>query len=200
MVLPEQTTNFIRKGRFINNDKMLSRFVAATDYQGALDYFGFEGTYRPKKGAGADYVKGTDYYGSTDPTTGNIYYGNFAFSSFDNLYSTYVKESYTQKNAINGTVAINEEYANDPNLRNMRYYPEEAKGFKYAFERTGLFYRTKINNFNQANAYWIGSYGEPLMTKWCILFIKFEKWVKKFSIVRSIICEYYEAPSQNKVN
>lgn len=134
--------------------------------------------HRPKKGAGAEGYEGTEYTGSTNPETGEIYYGNLAFDSYDNLYSTYTKESYTQRSVRNGTVAIDADFASDPSTMGLRYYPEEALGFRYAFKRTGLFYNTATNNFQQANTYWHTSYQVNLIQKrwWHFIYKIPRKW------------------------
>lgn len=178
MVFPERTTNLVRGQGFRNNNQVLQRYVDNNQHQKALNYFGFDGTYRPKKGAGAENYEGTTYAGSTNPITGDIYYGDLAFDSYDNLYSTYTKESYTQRSARNGTVAIDADFASDPSTMNLRYYPEEALGFRYAFKRTGLFYNTAIDNFGQANTYWHASYQVDLINKrwWHFVYKIPRKW------------------------
>jgi hypothetical protein len=178
MVLEEHTTNFARGQGFRNNNQVLQRFVANNQHQKALEYFGFDGTYRPKKGAGAEEYEVTDYYGSTNPETGNISYGDLAFDSYDILYNIYVKELYTQRSARNGTVAIDADFASDPNTMNLRYYPEEALGFRYAFKRNGLFYKSPLNNFKQANSYWIRVYGTDLINKrwWHFIYTIPRRW------------------------
>ncbi|OQA63339.1 MAG: hypothetical protein BWY38_03187 [Ignavibacteria bacterium ADurb.Bin266] len=178
MVFPERTTNFARGQGFRNNNQVLQRFVANNQHQKALEYFGFDGTYRPKKGAGAEEYEVTDYYGSTNPETGNISYGDLAFDSYDILYNIYVKELYTQRSARNGTVAIDADFASDPNTMNLRYYPEEALGFRYAFKRNGLFYKSPLNNFKQANSYWIRVYGTDLINKrwWHFIYTIPRRW------------------------
>ncbi|MFZ6038043.1 MAG: hypothetical protein ACOYU1_07420 [Bacteroidota bacterium] len=178
MIFPEHTTNLIRGQGFRNNNQVLQRFVANNQHQKALEYFGFDGTYRPKKDAGAEEYEVTDYYGSTNPETGNISYGDLAFDSYDILYSIYVKELYSQRSARNGTVAIDADFASDPNTMNLRYYPEEALGFRYAFKRNGLFYKSPLNNFKQANSYWIRVYGTDLINKrwWHFIYTIPRRW------------------------
>lgn len=142
MVLPEQTTNFIRKGRFINNDKMLSRFVAATDYQGALDYFGFEGTYDPIN-------KKTSDPAETDTHTGNILYNENAFNSnYDNLHFLADHEFRHQHNVRSGKydgVQITQKM-NDA---------EEYPTYIYNYKRQGLY----LNIDKESLGWRINGYG-----------------------------------------
>jgi hypothetical protein len=162
MVFPEQTTNLIRGQGFRNNDAVLSRFVEADNHQGALDYFGFEGKYLPNKKPGAEYVEGNDYYGSTNPTSGNISYGKLAFSSYDNLFGTYHKELYTSLKVRQGKAV---ETFTLSGLEHMKYFPEEAKGFFHAFKRFGLYSNSSIDFFGQANSYWSQVHCVPLIEK-----------------------------------
>ncbi|MCE5331807.1 MAG: hypothetical protein LLF95_06675 [Bacteroidales bacterium] len=67
-----------------------------------MDYFGFEGKYDPNVKT-PNYVEQDDiwgknnsgkYWGKTD-ASGSITYGDYAFSSYDNLKATYIgKESF----------------------------------------------------------------------------------------------------------
>ncbi len=159
MVYPEHTTNLVRGQGFRSNDAVLRRFVAANDHQGALDYFGFEGTYRANKGVGGEYVEGEDYFGSTHPTTGEISYGNLAFDSYDNLRGTYEKESFHRNRVLNG---IDLETFELEGIENLKYYPEEAKGFLHAGYNNGLYNKINTDYFGQANAYWFQVYGTVL--------------------------------------
>jgi hypothetical protein len=124
MIFPEQTTNFIRRGKFASNDKMLSNFVSAGDYQGALDYFGFDGTYDPINKITADPAE-------TDITTGRILYNEKAFSgNYDNLYSIADHELRHQRNIgkYKGVKLTAEMRAN-----------EEYSTYVYNYKRQGLY-------------------------------------------------------------
>lgn len=156
MVFPEQTTNLFRGQGFRSNNKVLQRFVANNQYQQALDYFGFEGEYRPNKAKGAEYVEGEDYFGSTHPTTGDISFGNLAFDSYDILRGTYEKEKFTRTRVLNGTPL------ETTDLENIKYFPEEALGFRHAFYYNGLYPYTSIDCLGQANAYWMSVYGSEI--------------------------------------
>jgi hypothetical protein len=157
MLYPEHTTNFFRGQGFRSNDAVLNRFVNAGNQQGALDYFGFEGTYDPTKPSGGDYIMSEDYYGATDPVTGSISYGNAAFSSYDNLYSTAMKEQFHNQRIQNGVKP------KTLDIQKMKYYPKEALGFKHAFRNSGLYSNSSINNYGMANSYWFQSYGVSLI-------------------------------------
>jgi RHS repeat-associated protein len=156
MVFPEHTTNLFRGQGFRSNNKVLQRFVANNQYQQALDYFGFEGEYRPNKAKGAEYVEGEDYFGSTHPTTGDISFGNLAFDSYDILRGTYEKEKFTRTRVLNGTPL------ETTDLENIKYFPEEALGFRHAFYYNGLYPYTSIDCLGQANAYWMSVYGSEI--------------------------------------
>lgn len=92
------------------------------------------------------------------------FYGDFAFTSFDNLYGTYNKESYTSKQVKSGKGFETCSTC----LKEQNLYPEEAKGFRYAARNRGLYPDSKVDQFNQANSYWVQAYGELLITnKWC---------------------------------
>jgi hypothetical protein len=49
-------------------------------------------------------------------------------------------------------------------LPGMKYFPEEALGFKYAYKNSGLYLKSSINNLNQANSYWSQVFGEKLIS------------------------------------
>ncbi len=85
-IFPERSTNFVRGKGFRTNDAVLSRFVGAGNYQGAIDYFGFEGTF-----------DGTATKTGGDPAActmkGEIFYSKTAFDSYDGLYARYDHET-----------------------------------------------------------------------------------------------------------
>lgn len=92
MLFPEQTTNLARGKGFRSNDAVLSRFVASGDQQGALNYFGFQGTYDPTK----------KNPGETDVTTGAISYSAAAFTSYDRLFAVADHEAYHRRSVMSG--------------------------------------------------------------------------------------------------
>ncbi|MGI6322907.1 MAG: hypothetical protein ACOXZO_06275 [Bacteroidales bacterium] len=153
MIFPEQTTNFIRKGKFISNDKMLSNFVSAGDYQGALDYFGFEGTYDSQSKQLA-YIEGEgSYYGRTTES-GKIFYGDYAFGSYSDLSATYMKESYHRNKILGGNSFETQETPKGAEY--LSIYPEERLGFIHAYKYQGLYSGSRINFLSQISFYQLG--------------------------------------------
>lgn len=63
-----QLRNYFNGKGFRNNSRVLADFVAAGNHQGALDYFGFEGTYRPN--VKSKNYESDSYWGATNPKTG----------------------------------------------------------------------------------------------------------------------------------
>jgi hypothetical protein len=135
MIYPEQFTNFVRKGRFIDNNVMLKTFTNASDYQGALEYFGFEGKYNPD--IKSKRYQSEDYWGATNSKTGEISYGNLAFEDYSTLYGIYIKESYSARKIQSG-LSI-EKLPNDLQGLGMDTYLEEIHGYVHAYKRQGLF-------------------------------------------------------------
>jgi RHS repeat-associated protein len=86
MVAPEQTTNFVRGQGFRSNNKVLANFVAAGNHQGALDYFGFEGTY------GGEGMSSTFRNRKTGES--GVIYRDDAFNSYGDMIAVYKKESF----------------------------------------------------------------------------------------------------------
>lgn len=60
----------------------------------------------------------------------------------------------------------------------MRYFPEEAKGFRHAFQNSALFPKSATNYFQQANTYWYSAYGTNLINKkwWHSIYKTPRKW------------------------
>ena len=135
MVYPEHTTNLVRGQGFRSNDAVLKRFVAANNHQGALDYFGFEGKYIPKKESKTS--PGSDYWGATNRETGDISFGNLAFEDYATLYGTYIKESWSSQRIKSGLPIheVPEELKGLP----CETYLEEIDGYIYAYKNQGLF-------------------------------------------------------------
>ena len=152
----ENLWNAFKGKGFKTNAKVFEDFKAGLYTEGggcwqqdALDYFGFEGTYKSIKGNGGDYIETNLYGGSTNPTTGKISFGDMAFDSYDNLRAVYEKELFTSNRAHKGLVETFGE------LGEQYYvYPEEALGFQHAYFNLGLYPHTNIDLFNQANSYW----------------------------------------------
>jgi len=135
MVFPEETTNFLRSGKFYDNDQMLKYYTRDGKYQQALDYFGFEGTYNPD--LKSKKYQSENYWGATDKTTGEISYGNLAFEDYSTLYGTYIKESYSAHKIQSG-LSI-KKLPSDLQGLGMDTYLEEIYGYVYAYKRQGLF-------------------------------------------------------------
>lgn len=128
MIFPEKTTNFFRGKGFNNNDQVLSQFVDAGDYQEALDYFGFEGTFDPdneifKRGNGQAAAA------AVDSRTGEIFYNEGSYYSYAELAFTARHEQIHSQNVRSGKyegveidymVAGNEEWSTY--LQNYKEY------------------------------------------------------------------------------
>jgi hypothetical protein len=92
MFLEEQSTNLVRGQGFRSNDKVLSRFVANENYQGALDYFGFEGTYDPNNSLFQLEGAGDAIF---HPASNKIYYNKNVFQhDYNYLYAAYREEKF----------------------------------------------------------------------------------------------------------
>jgi RHS repeat-associated protein len=99
-----QLRNAFRGQRFRSNTRVLADFVAAGNHQGALDYFGFKGTYDPSKTGGNP--------GATNTKTGAISYSDNAFGIYDDqgnftasyhrLASVVDHEYFHQANVLSG--------------------------------------------------------------------------------------------------
>jgi len=141
MIFPEQTTNLIRGGRFLNNEKMFRYQMSKTDMtcQDIIDYYGFEGTYDPT--LTSKNYQAPDYWGATNIQTGQITYGNLAFDNYATLKGVYTKESFTSRNVLNGK--IHELPSNMKGL-GMDTYLEEADGYIHAYENQGLYLGNKL--------------------------------------------------------
>ncbi|PWJ49249.1 hypothetical protein CLV98_1483 [Dyadobacter jejuensis] len=170
-VFSDRTTNLVRGQGFKSNDQVLAKFVQQGNYQGALDYFGFEGTYDPNKPKGAEYAEGRKYYAAADPITGAIQYGYDSFSSYANLKAMWIKESFISRRAIAGKIESQE-----PIGTFKKYFPEERASFTYAYKNGGRFLSSSLGKYflNQAQAYEAQSYN--ILPKNRVSF----NWVQKF--------------------
>jgi len=162
----ENLLNAIKGKGFKTNSNVFEDFEAGLYssedgcwQQDALDYFGFEGTYKSPKGKGGDYVESIIYYGSTNPKNGDISFGDLAFDSYDNLRATYEKELFHRNRILKGEKLETFELEG---LEILKYYPEEAKGFLHAGNNNGLYPNSTTNYFNQANFYWNNVYGTTI--------------------------------------
>lgn len=126
----------------------------------ALDYFGFEGKYDPniktpdyieQNGTWGDSNSG-QYWGATDKN-GNISYGDFAFSSYDNLKATYIGKENFHAFRRNNSIPIETQ-----DVPGKRVYPEERLGFINQYKNRGLYPKTTIDSLSQISFYQNGCY------------------------------------------
>lgn len=88
------------------------------------------------------------------------------FKNFDRLKGTYGKELYTQNKILTGKgPATWNEHGNIPELKRLKYFPEEGLSFRHAYRNQGLYLNSGINWLNQANTYWDSVYAERLINK-----------------------------------
>lgn len=129
MVAPEETTNLIRGQGFRNNNQVLSRFVKAKDYNGALEYFGFEGVFD------AD----ANNPGNTD-LQGNITYNSIAFSKgYDYFHYVASEEMFHQRDILAGN--YNNVDWDDKLQKNDALAEGEYKANMYQYRNQGPFPR-----------------------------------------------------------
>jgi hypothetical protein len=135
MFLEEQATNLVRGQGFRSNDQVLSRFVANENYQGALDYFGFEGIYDPEAG--------NSHF---DPNDGTIHINNNAFSkNFDYLHGIYSEELFHSKDY---------QYALSHTPKDvLPHQYEEWRAQNHLYKNQGLYFNSGIDWVQRIN-YW----------------------------------------------
>lgn len=150
MVFPEQTTNFVRGQGFNNNNTVLNNFVEAGNHQGALEYFGFKGSYVAEDGVSSF------WFDKNDPSKYGIRYRNGSFESYETLYSSYIKESFHMRRYEHGGFETGNfgEFSVDR-------WPEERQGAIKQYKNRGLHgdnadYFKIIKNTEG----WINSYNE----------------------------------------
>lgn len=136
----ENFRNWTKGEKFLTNENVFNNMIErGMDKQALLDYFGFEGTYTGVT-KGPSYVdgggEGSSFFGSINPQTGNIIYGNLAFDSYDKLKMTYIKEMYHSLRVKNG---IPLETQGTEFGKHLKYYPEERLGFIHAYKNQGLY-------------------------------------------------------------
>ena len=146
----EHFQNFSNRKGFLTNDQVLENFKTglydipegSTWQQEVLNYFGMDAKYLARKPKGGEYVKSEGFYGSTNPETGQISIGNYAFESYDQLNFTYNKELYHSLKIKNGIpfakqnvdlVGISE-FVRDE----LIYAPEDRLGFLHMYKNQGL--------------------------------------------------------------
>jgi len=91
-------------------------------------------------------VEGSDFYGSTNPQTGAISYGNAAFDSYKKLLCTYIKERYHSQKIMNGYTFESQDFG-------MKYAPEERLGAIYAYKKSGLYLGNGMDILSQIYFY-----------------------------------------------
>ena len=139
--LTSQNLKNLTKGEgFYTNENVFNNMIErGMDKQAMLDYFGFEGTYIGTT-KGPSYVdgggEGASFYGSTNPKTGSIKYGDLAFDSYDIFNMTYNKEIYHSLRVKNG---IPLETQGTELGKHLKYFPEERLGFIHAYKNQGLY-------------------------------------------------------------
>jgi hypothetical protein len=130
MVYPEHTTNLFRGQGFRSNNQVLSNFVDANNYQGALNYWGFKGTFDPNN----ELFNGGNDPGVTHPVTGEIFYNETAFTlGFDKLHFIADHEYWHHRRVVSGKYSksgnsmVKEEYLNwTRNYRNQGLYRDHG--------------------------------------------------------------------------
>ena len=130
-----QLSNAVRGQKFRSNSKVLAGFVGRGDHQGALNYFGFEGTYRSK--VNSKHYQASKYWGSTDSKTGKVYYGDLAFENYPTLKGISFKEGYHAANILSGKgiAKIPSEFQGF----GFDNFLEEVHGYVHAFKNQGFF-------------------------------------------------------------
>ena len=145
-----QMRNAVHGHGFKSNDKVLADFVSKGQQQGALEYFGFDGTY-DTGGLDIKYSSAKTYFGRADPD-GTINYGDEAFRSYDNLNMTYTKEHFHQMRLLNG--GWETQTLLEPGFSpDLRIYPEERLGFIHLYKNQGLFPTASQNIWGQLDYY-----------------------------------------------
>jgi len=163
----ENMKNLFKGEGFYTNENVFNNMMErGMGKQEILNYFGFKADYVAERTVdGLGTVGGKAYYGSTNPVTGNIKIGDLAFSSYDNLKGTYTKELFTHFRVTSGKeLALYPDWQSLGDFgKNIKYFPEEALGFRNAFYNMGLYPGSSINYLSLANSYWFQSYYSSLM-------------------------------------
>jgi len=129
-----QLRNAFKGQKFRSNSKVLADFVKAGDYQGALKYFRFQGTYDPSRTAGNP--------GVTDTKTGEIFYADNAFGVYDgngNFTADYsVLRSNVDHELFHRTSVLSGKYGGKQITPEMRGL-EEHGAYLRNYKRNGLY-------------------------------------------------------------
>ena len=135
-----QLSDAVRGQKFRSNSKVLAGFVERGDHQGALNHFGFEGTYDPSR---------TEGHPGGTTRSGDIYYSETAFSSYDRLASIVDHEMFHRSNMLSGKynningsipfdlVGLEEHGAYMLNYKNQGFYPKHGFSFLDGIESSG---------------------------------------------------------------
>jgi hypothetical protein len=156
----ENFSNWTKGKGFYTNENVFENFRAGkysipkgSNWQNAsLDYFGFEGEYKPSH----PLLTGTGDPGVTDPKTGDIFYNKKAFSSYYNLKFTADHELKHRLNVLAGKYK-NTKLTNK--VRNM----EEFSTYQYNYKRQGLYPNHTFDIEMRLNAYGTGAGIYPLV-------------------------------------
>ncbi|UBM60063.1 hypothetical protein LAG90_05320 [Marinilongibacter aquaticus] len=87
--------------------------------------------------------------------TGEISYWRAAFSSYGNLYATWVKENF-HRNRILSRIGPESQ---EPFWGFKKYAPEERLGFIHGFKNRGLYPKAPLNFLSQIEYYQLQTYG-----------------------------------------
>lgn len=149
IICPEHTTNFVRGQGFRTNNQVLSNFVKADNYQGALDYFGIEGRYDPN----------FNEEGGTDKN-GNIVFSDLAFKrNFDYLRYVASEEKFHQNDLRSGNYKDIDWKDKNSFETVMAKNKGEFKAKNYQYRNQGLFRNAYGNNTMNRIIRDINSYG-----------------------------------------
>jgi hypothetical protein len=127
MILPEHTTNLVRGQGFRSNNSVLQRFVANGQQQDALDYFGFEGTYIDDDGTSSF------WFDKKNPSDYGIRYRNGSFISYEELYSSFLKEQFHLKRYEQQRFDLG-----NSGVFSVDRWPEEKQGAIHQYKTRGL--------------------------------------------------------------
>ena len=139
----ENFSNWTKGKGFYNNENVFNNFKVgkygipegSTWQQEALNYFGFEGLYKPDL-SGPSYHPEGSYWGKT-LENGDIAFGDLAFGNYATLKGTYIKESFHAQKVLNGIPydKVPKEFQG----LGFDIFPEEIQGYIHAYKNQGLF-------------------------------------------------------------
>ncbi|MBQ3656487.1 MAG: VCBS repeat-containing protein [Bacteroidales bacterium] len=153
----EHFQNFVNRKGFVSNNQVIENYskglydipTGSTWQQETLDYFGMDAKYIAHKPNGGEYVESDGFYGTTNPKTGIISIGDFAFDSYDKLNYTYHKELYHSMKIQNG---ISLSTQTELGIK-YKYYPEERLGFLHTYKNQGLYIKHGSNIISNIQKY-----------------------------------------------